>query len=244
MTIKVKLYEATHIGKRDQNQDFCAYMQTEQASCFVVADGLGGHQRGEIASSFLCKAVMSEVQGSLSVIQNNPEQGIQDFLFKSYEKMRKNILEEFGPLDTHTTFVLAWFNESLLITAHVGDSRIYRVNPETMLWRTPDHTLVQDLFEQGLITEDEIGKHPEQNQLLRTVNLREKPDIDIVIHPPLNRDETLILCTDGFWTDTSITEIVKLANTPDFEAAFQQQIERLSQKPYSDNITLQVIKII
>ncbi|HRE31313.1 MAG TPA: serine/threonine-protein phosphatase [Candidatus Berkiella sp.] len=244
MTIKVSLYEATHVGKRDQNQDCYAHMQTEQACCFVVADGLGGHQHGEIASSFLCKAMMSEVQGSLLAIQSNPEQGIQDFLFKSYEKMRKDILEAFGPLDTHTTFVLAWLNETQLITAHVGDSRIYRFNQKAMLWRSPDHTLVQSLFEQGLITEDEIGKHPEQNQLLRTVNLREKPDVDIVIHPPLKKDETLILCTDGFWTDTSTTEIVKLANTPEFKMAFQQQIQRLSQKPYSDNITLQIIKII
>lgn len=243
MTINVSFFEASHIGKRNYNQDYFAHIITETAACFVVADGLGGHQHGEIASKMLCEALIAEVPNNAAAIYRDKLQGMELFLQKSYEKMKQGIIALHGHMDTHTTFALAWIDDSQLITAHVGDSRIYRVNEKSVLWRTPDHTQVQTLFERGKVAEDEMGKHHLQNQLSRTVNLIEQPDIDIFIHPPLTASETLILCTDGFWTDTPIEEMIRLANAKDTSKVFEERILQLEQHPFADNITIQVIKL-
>ncbi len=242
MTIKIGFFEANDIGKRSYNQDDFAHVITDQFACFVVADGLGGHQHGEIASKGLCEALIKEAPNCSAEIYRSQLKGLQSFLRQSYEQMRQAILAEYGPIDTHTTFVLAWLDDSQLLTAHVGDSRLYRINKEQVLWRTADHTQVQTLFMQGKVKENDMGKHPLQNQLSRTVNLQDPPDIEIEAHPPLLSSETLILCTDGFWADTPLNEMVKLANSPDYPLVFQAHIRELAQHPFADNITAQVIK--
>lgn len=242
MTTDIAFFEATDIGKRGYNQDYFAHTISEKAACFVVADGLGGHEHGEIASKMLCKALMAEVPSHLEDIMKNKLQGMQHYLQKSYERMQQTILAEHGQIDTHTTFALAWLDDSQLITAHVGDSRVYRLNTEKLLWRTPYYTSVQTLFEHGSITEDEMGKHFLQNRLLRTINLLAQPDFEIFIHPPLHLGETLLLCTDGFWTDTPIAEMLRLANAKD-TVPFEEQIAILAQNPFADNITVQVVKL-
>lgn len=242
LTIKIEYFEQNDIGKRDHNQDYFAHVISDQFACFVVADGLGGHQRGEIASKALCEALIKEASDFAANIYRSKLDGLQPFLRQAYEQMRQSILSEYGPIDTHTTFVLAWLDDSQLLTAHVGDSRLYRINKEEVMWRTPDHTQVQNLFMQGKVREDDMGKHQLQNQLSRTVNLQNRPDIDLFAHAPLSRAETLVLCTDGFWTDTPLKEMVRLANVINYRQEFQVRISELAQHPFADNITVQVIK--
>jgi serine/threonine protein phosphatase PrpC len=242
LTINIDFFEANNIGKRSYNQDDFAHVVTDQFACFVVADGLGGHQHGEIASMRLCEALIKEAPNYRAEIYKSKLEGLEPFLMQSYELMRQVILTEYGSIDTHTTFVLAWLDDSQLLTAHVGDSRLYRINKEAVVWRTPDHTQVQTLFMQGKVSEDDMGKHPLQNQLSRTVNLQDFPDIEIFAHPALSSTETLVLCTDGFWTDTPLQEMVRLANERNYRQEFQARISELAEHPFADNITVQVIK--
>ncbi len=242
LTINLQYYEDTLIGQRDYQQDALAHWQNADAACFVVADGLGGQERGDIASSYLCRALIAQAPKQVAAIRADREMGLQAYLLQAYQIMRQQILTEWGPMDTHTTFALVWLDETQILSAHVGDSRIYCVNDTALLWRTSDHTRVQTLFEQGKVSEDEMGRHPQQNLLLRTVNLREPPQIDIVSHPPLKAHEKLVLCTDGFWSDTPRREIIRLANSPHWERDFSDHVSKLRQKPHADNITYVVIK--
>jgi len=239
---KVVFFAANDIGKREYNQDHFLHSINDNFCCFVVADGLGGHQHGELASKMLCEALMAEARVYAAMIKEDPQQGMQTYLHQSHQTMCQRILQEYGDIDTHTTVALLWLNDSQLITAHVGDSRIYRINQETVLWRTPDHTMVQWLFEDEKITDDEMGRHPAQNQLNRTVNIHEALDADVFIHPPLEQHETIVLCTDGFWTDTPLAKMVEMANRQDYELAFKERIAFLAQNPFADNITVQVVK--
>lgn len=242
MTIKLQYYETTHIGQRDYQQDATAHWQSPDAACFVVADGLGGQERGDIASTYLCRALVEAAPLHAPHIRVEGEVGLHAYLLQAYQVMRQRVLAEFGPIDTHTTFALVWLDETQMLSAHVGDSRIYCVDLTTLLWRTSDHTRVQTLFEQGKVSEDEMGQHPQQNLLLRTVNLRETPQMDIVSHPPLKSQQTLLLCTDGFWSDTPLAELIRLANSQHWQQDLQAHIHKLTQKTHADNITIQVIK--
>src|SRR5262249_55252017 len=98
------------------------------------------------------------------------------------------------------------------------------LNRHVVLWRTPDHTPVQELFEHGMVTEEAFTNHPLQNQLLRTINLYHEPEADIFLHSPLGKDETIVLCTDGFWTATPFSTFLKFAYIDDYQMQIKQHI--------------------
>ena len=177
-------YQKTHIGGRESNQDSFGYIANDSWACFVVADGLGGHYHGEIASQVVTQSLIKLAPKFVNEIKANARAGMQAFVMKAITQAQATILKKYQDIDTQTTIALAWLNEEHLITAHVGDSRVYRLDKQAVIWRTPDHTQVQVLFEQGKITEDEFPTHPLQNQLLRSISMYEPPEADIFVQPP------------------------------------------------------------
>ncbi len=242
--MKITFYEESRIGGRKDNQDAYAHMINDDWSCFVVADGLGGQQRGEIASNEFCHAIMESIPTFAKNILNDSVNGLEELILSATKLMRLNIQQNYPSIDSHTTFALLWLDSQQLLTAHVGDSRIYRLNTEEVIWRTPDHTPVQELFERGKILEDDFSRHPQQNRLLRTVNIYEPPEADIYVHPPMQTGETILLCTDGFWNAVKFKDFLKLGQTKDIESTTKQMIDEiLEEHPMdADNITVQVIR--
>lgn len=239
-------YQTTHIGKRPSNQDCYGQVIHSQWACYFVADGLGGHTQGEIAATAICDALMAQAKEFANAIQIEPIKGMQQFIEASVKLAQENVRKHYHEIDTQTTVAVAWLNSEHVITAHVGDSRIYLLNPEAVLWRTPDHTAVQTLFEKGEITEEQIAHHPLQNELLNAINMSERPDPDIFVHPALLKDETLILCTDGFWGASSTEELITIAQNSGYEGQelknlLKTLIERSGD--YCDNITIQIVKM-
>ena len=238
----LKVYEFTHHGGRKSNQDYFVHQIDQDWAFFLVADGLGGHAKGEEASRCFSECVKFYAPEYADKIRQNPEVGMENLIHRAAAKMRQDLHDTFGDLDAHTTFVMAWLNENHLISAHVGDSRLYRITPEVILWRTPDHSVVQGMFEEGFITEEEMGQHPMQNHLLNTVGTRYEPIPEVILHPPLAKDETLILCSDGFWENVASKELVRLANSATITEDIQQIARRtVEHNPWADNITVQVV---
>jgi serine/threonine protein phosphatase PrpC len=169
---------------------------------------------------------------------------MSEFILSAAATMREQILRDHGEIQAQTTFALAWMDDNQLITAHVGDSRIYRMDSTRVIWRTPDHTPVQELFEQGEITEENFAEHPLQNRLLRAVNIFETPEADIYIHERLNDQETLLLCTDGFWAYLKPAEVLDVAKSHDIKKIIDENIIKILTKygEQADNISLQVIR--
>ncbi len=234
-----QITQLTHIGARDSNQDYSDYIIEPKWACFMVADGLGGHDSGEIASKYFIEATKSLCPQFSSTIASNPTQGIKELLTEASARFRHSVAIEFGNIDTKTTLTLCWVNEHHVITAQIGDSRLYRITNNQITWRTADHTVGQQHFEQGVITEEEISDHPLQNRLLRSINTSDLPHPDICLHPPLRANETLLLCTDGFWSETKRDDIEALTKSPNLTEAFQLSILDIAQTvPRSDNITV------
>lgn len=238
-------YEESHIGGRNNNQDFYAHIIETDWSCFVVADGLGGHDRGEVASEEFCRSVIILAKNFIDKIAKEPIKGMQELILSAVTLMKKNILKSYSSIDTQTTFALTWLSPQRIITSHVGDSRIYRINPTAVTWRSSDHTVVQQLFDKGEITEEDFSNHPLQNRLLNTINLYQTPNPEIHAHPPLGENEVLLLCTDGFWTQIRLSEFLQIAVAKKFSQTIHDMIEEiLANHPKSaDNITIQAIKL-
>lgn len=243
--MKLNTYQTTHIGKRDVNQDSYGSARNGDWSCFFVADGLGGHYKGELAANAVCAALKQLAKQFSNEIFEDPIQGMTAYLTAAVEDAKTNIIQEFKLVDTQTTLAMIWLNEKHLITTHIGDSRVYLLNEERVMWRTPDHTEVQELFERGEITERQMQHHPLQNQLLNAINLFEPPDPDIFVHPPLALGETIVLCTDGFWGLCSPHDLMDIAQNRNglskrIDAMINEFVEHSGDE--CDNITVQIIK--
>lgn len=240
----LEYYELSHIGGREINQDYCAHRYFDNAACFIVADGLGGHTKGEVASSSLCEAFMEVAPKYYSTMLTDPVITLEKWITHAGETMRDFVLKNEGEIDTQTTFAFLWMDDTQVVTAHVGDSRIYRLSMHHPIWRTPDHTMLQVYLDEGKITEEEVLNHPLQNRLLKSVNIYESPAADIYVHPPLMEDETLILCTDGFWNYLHKRDLVRFAASHSLQISIEEKMnEILKINPLTaDNITVLSIR--
>lgn len=236
--------EWSHIGSRDQNEDFVCHTTGTNWGCFMVADGLGGHEAGDVASRYFLEAVQKLCGQYAKAIESDPVNGIDDLLAEAGARFRHRVATEFGLIDTQTTFTFAWISDKHFITAHVGDSRVYRIHDNKVIWRTPDHTIAQKYLEQGKITEADLADHPMQNRLLKAINTFEKPKAEIFVHPPLAANDAILLCTDGFWAALDEEKVAQLAQSKQQADLLKEMVEQMAtHNPVSDNVTAQWVAL-
>lgn len=211
---------------------------------FVVADGLGGHQAGEKASHFFCRGFIAVESQFQPQIKLHATQAINDWVCAAVVKMREFFGDDPAANDAHTTCAILYLDDERVITAHCGDSRVYRLNSERVLWRTRDHSLTQQLVDDGLLSEWEMGVHPGQNQLTRSINTSLVPLLDVKVYPPMQSGETFILCSDGFWEFIKEQELLRLSQ-PESGRTELKKMARMSilrAQGNSDNCTVQWVR--
>ncbi len=180
-------------GDRDYNEDFAIVKQTEKGYCFVVADGLGGHGKGEVASALVCdtavdffeKASTEDIYGIFDVAQ---------------EKLLEKQKEEHAEEGMKTTMNVVTMDDRLIRWGHVGDTRTYYFKKKKIVSRTKDHSVPQMMVSMGEIKEKDIRHHPDRNRLLRVMGIEwNKPQYVIEEPVKLEGKQAFLLCTDGFW---------------------------------------------
>lgn len=242
--MKLQCYQLTSAGDRDVNQDAMGRVIQDDYSLFIVADGLGGHQSGEKASRYLCQGILQSANVFIPQIASDPIKAMTAWYCSGIDAMKKLFGDDSSAAEAHTTCALLYIDPDRTITAHCGDSRIYRMNANKILWRTKDHSKTQQLLDDGSITEREMGLHPEQNQLTRSVNILQTHLPDIHVYPAIKLGETFLLCTDGFWEHVKSAELLDLAQ-PDSGKSELGKIARLTvlrARGRSDNVTVQWIR--
>jgi PPM family protein phosphatase len=197
--MKYSIVQDTRIGSRASNQDRLGHWRTPRSLLMVIADGLGGPSRGEVAAElavqFVGEAFAREAHPSLA----DPKR----FLEHSVEGAHALILAEAHRLqlgDTPRTVIAscvvqdghAWWT-------HVGDCRLYLFRRGRVEARTRDHTVVQQLVDAGRIREEAVANHPERNRLLQCLGGQQTPRAEPCGHARLLEGDVLLLCSDGFW---------------------------------------------
>src|SRR5579859_8043237 len=206
--------QVSRVGGRDYNEDFCSFVETGGTGCWVVADGLGGHRGGAIASRAAVEAVLSS-------FGKNPELS-KNALQRHLEAAQGAVMQEQTrqpDLSTmRTTIVVLIADSARGIWAHMGDSRLYCLQNGSIAFRTSDHSVPQMMVNAGNLAADQIRHHEDRNRLLRSLG---NPDVDfrptILPEPcPITRDSAFLLCTDGFWENVLESEMaVDLAKAKD-----------------------------
>ena len=214
--------------------------ESEKFLLLAVADGMGGHAKGEEASKIalntLTKTIIPELFGNTSftdLLENgikNANQEILEYTVKNPESSGMG-----------TTTVCALVKGNNIHLANVGDSRAYVISDDEIRRVTKDHSYVQSLIDEGQITEEEARDHPQKNVITKAVGIMESVEPD-TMKLTLDDDESLLLCCDGViahLTDEDIHKIICNENNP--QNACQQIVDLANQRGGSDNISLIIL---
>lgn len=209
---------------------------------YVLADGMGGHQKGEVASAVTIETVNSEYYASVTSLEgSNSADAIIEALSNAIEKANNQVLS--ATEGGGTTVVAAVLYGDTLVAMNVGDSRAYLLRGNELRQLSKDHSLVQRLVEVGKITEEEALTHPRRNVLYQA--LGQGSDVDIHISSEKLQDsDVVILCSDGLWGEVAepeIKEVLQKAASP--LAAAKQLIDSANASGGADNITAIIIQV-
>ncbi len=246
---------AQSVGKqRDHNEDALFTLSATLASdntnipfgLFIVADGMGGHQHGEVASGVAIRAMASYIIQKLfvplySLQKTTPEESLQEILQAGVAEAHQAILKEaFGGGTTLTTALIVG---SQLMFSHVGDSRAYAIFPDGRVHAiTRDHSLVKRLEELGQITSLEAASHPQRNVLYRALGQGEPFEPDISTYP-LPHHGYLLICSDGLWGVISETDMIEtIRSASNLQEACQKMVDIANKAGGPDNITVILVR--
>jgi len=197
--MKYTIAHDTRVGKRPYNQDRLGYWRTPEALLLVLADGMGGHAHGEVAAELTMRHIAAAFRRDAKPRLANPDL----FLFRAVGRSHGMLLREarqLGLADTpRTTVVACVVQEGHAYWSHIGDSRLYLLRKGQVHARTRDHTLVQQLVDEGKLQEDQMSTHPERNRLLQCLGGVQTPRVEPTAATRLERDDILLLCSDGLW---------------------------------------------
>jgi serine/threonine protein phosphatase PrpC len=235
--------------QREHNEDALFTLTTNMVSddsqlpfgLYIVADGMGGHQYGELASGLAVRAVSNMVIRKLftpiySAHPSSPKESILEILNAAIQDAHQVVSREAPGGGTTMTAVLM-ISEQMTV-AHVGDSRAYLLTPEGEFHPlTRDHSLVKRLVELGQITIDEAAYHPQRNVLYRALGQGEPVEADINTSP-LPYNSHLLICSDGLWGVVPEEELMRLiqdSSSP--QQACQRMVDAANAAGGPDNIT-------
>ncbi len=249
MQKELEYYQLTTVGDRTINQDCTAQKVSSKYGLFVVADGLGGHHAGEKASKFFCQGLIRQADKYHRMLKN-PRQNTLKSIFAQWisaavYEMKKLFVGDEEAVNAHTTCVILYLDDDFSASIHCGDSRIYRLDEKQVLWRTKDHSLIQKQLDEGVISEREMGLHPDQHQLIRSINIKHSnPQVEVHIYPPIKPGETFLLCTDGFWEFIKENDLLELSAQMSGKKELKKiaRMMHLRAKGNSDNVTVQWIR--
>ncbi|MGB9736132.1 MAG: Stp1/IreP family PP2C-type Ser/Thr phosphatase [bacterium] len=236
--MKFVSFGKTDIGmKRSHNED--AFYRNDNIGLYIVADGMGGHKAGEIASNMAVDSIKNYIMNQKNLV----EQSLIDAIHVANNLIFKSALSNPKYSGMGTTIVSMWFsNKNTAILCHVGDSRAYLLTGGKIIRLTEDHTYVNEQFKTGLITEKQMEKHLMRNVLTRSLGFSEHINVEsnkLSIHI----GERYLLCSDGLSHMVSDDVIAELGSIPDAVHAVSTLIDVANANGGDDNITVLIIDV-
>jgi PPM family protein phosphatase len=237
---------STDEGKvRELNEDSWHFEELDdEVGLYAVADGMGGHDRGEVASALAIETLFKEARSRLERTKRRDIKSLKRLLRTSFANANRSVLEcgrenESNMGTTLTTVLVHRGSEALF--ANVGDSRAYLLREGRLEQVTRDHSLVAYLVQMGELTREQARTHPSGNILVRSVGSTDDVEID-VFHIPLQAGDALMLCTDGLWSELPDEDLQQvMVSTPDPQVICDEMVVLGNEAGGKDNITCLVV---
>lgn len=233
------------IGCRSNMED-CIYPAhgeaTDKDRLFILCDGMGGHEKGEVASGIVCRVMADYIQNySKGFITDETIKAALNDAIENLDKEDNGALRKMG-----TTMTLLYFHRGGCIAAHIGDSRIYHIRPKDsrIMYKSRDHSLVYDLYMAGEISKEEIATYGRKNVITRAImpNQDERPKADIVHITDIKAGDIFYMCSDGMleqMDDGGLVDV--LCSEMSWDEKKEQLIEQT--KNNGDNHSAYIISI-
>lgn len=234
----IEFFQLTDVGcVRDENEDAIGYWPHEDGVLFAVADGLGGHNAGQVASTLALEVLAREMDrapGSWPVAKRL-RRSIQEANLNIHQKgITVPELRQMGTTLTASTLV-----GGMLITAHVGDCRLYRQRDGQLTQLTKDHTWVWEQVEYGILSPEEARTHPRRHMITRCLGPNLLVSID-VLQSDLKPGDVLAQCSDGIHSLLPEPDIAEVLRTYPPDEACHKLIGLARDRGGDDNISIQI----
>lgn len=226
----------TDPGRWKAKNEDSLYVNAE-VGLFILADGMGGHNAGEIASEMAATLIGSIVEEGLGKGQEATEI-LRSAIKRANETILRKSLQQTEWSEMGTTVLVALLRDEEWVLAHVGDSRAYIIREGFMEQITQDHTFVAEWLREGLITEEEARTHAQRHGLTETLGVTDDVEVDInVCHS--GNSSCLLLCSDGLTDeikDGEISAIIQSSDDP--SEACRRLVDAANDRGGKDNITV------
>lgn len=235
----------TDFGRvRQRNEDYMESFESPFGYVFVVCDGMGGHVGGEIASRLAASTIKNVFISNPNNL-TSPSELIEEGIIESNRAVYNKSIEDSSLKGMGTTCVVVVIKDGIIFYGHAGDSRLYIIRANRIYQLTKDHSFVQSLVDQGLISDNEAENHPRKNEITKALGISPSLVPDIVRKGMLvYNNDYLILCSDGLSNMVSEREIMETAISSEPFDACGRLVEMANVAGGTDNITVQIIKVI
>lgn len=244
--MQFEIGRTSRLGNREVNQDRLTVIENPHGAVLVLGDGLGGKPGGDLAAQTLIDSITEEL--ALNPLPaEHPEKFLHELIRRAHHAILMAGQEHEPPLSPGSTVVVCLVQNLKVWWAHVGDSRFYLFRKGLPLYRTQDHSYVEQLYREGRITLRKTHDHPMRNYVTQCIGLfPHEPEIAISKGIDLKEDDILLLCSDGFWEPLDDAQIGAMIEKGQLNNALNTLSERAetTNYPHSDNTTAVALRVI
>jgi protein phosphatase len=237
--MRFSVYQESKKGGRKVNQDRMGYLYTRDSLLMLVADGMGGHARGEVASQLTLQTMAAIYQRDAKPLLADPVRYLEEAVLAAHRELHRYRAEHSLPEAPRTTLVACIVQQGMAIWAHVGDSRLYLIRGGRIAERTLDHSRVHHLVQAGLIRPEDAKDHPERNRIFNCIGAYVAPTVEISRPFALRNGDTVLLCSDGLWGSLNDRQVAEAFTGKTVMRAVPELMELALELggPDSDNCT-------
>lgn len=240
-SLSVQMSGHTDAGQvRDSNED--AILWNAASGWAVLADGMGGHMAGEVASR-LAVETLETYLGAMSKDGKGGElERLREAVLEANRQIHEQAADDVRCHNMGTTIVAALFHDAILTCAHVGDSRLYRFSDGKLEQLSHDHSLVQELVDEGMMSSEEAAESSHKNVITRALGLEATVAAD-VLQTPVRTGELYLLCSDGLSDKISDEELAGLLQGKNLDDMVRELVAEANRRGGEDNISVILAQI-
>lgn len=238
--MKYALAQQTRLGTRAMNEDRVGCWSTSAAVLMAVADGLGGHEHGEVAAELAVTLLGAAFQREALPRLADPAAFLERGLAAGHAAILREAQSRGLPETPRTCLVACVVQDGHAHWTHIGDTRLYHIRGARILTRTRDHTVVQQLIDEGRIREEAVSSHPERNRLLQCLGGYRLPRPQAAESARLAKDDILLLCSDGLWGPLTQRQLVHSLLSRPLEGAIEELVALAEKRAgaHCDNVSV------
>ena len=237
--MQFSVYQESQIGGRKVNQDRMGYSFTRDALLLVLADGMGGHLRGEVAATITLQTLSALFQQQATPYVKIPERFLEEAFMAAHQEIHRYKAMHNLPDTPRTTVVACLIQHNIATWAHCGDSRLYWMRGGQVLACTRDHSHVENLIAKGLVPPSERTTHPDRNKLYNCLGASSLPKVEISRRASLLPGDVMLLCSDGLWNELADEDMAQRLQAQTVVRAVPEMLRQAvaAAGPASDNAT-------